>query len=162
MQLQEVERRHALPRQRAPRETALCERALQADSSLCGSLFSSGRAQSSRCHTRPCPGSTGRCQGNRSWGSPSTSCRCPQGRVLARHRHARGVGYADDSYFYAQLKAALKVLDTIPLGHCLHVICLNLGFLLFLLVKAPGGHSLHFRSPVSQLGTSTSISLPSL
>jgi hypothetical protein len=106
LQLQEVERRHALPRQRAPRETALCERALQADSSLCGSLFSSGRAQSSRCHTRPCPGSTGRCQGNRSWGS----CRCPQGRVLARHRHARGVGYADDSYFYAQLKAALKVL----------------------------------------------------
>ena len=30
------------------------------------------------------------------------------GRVLARHRRARGVGFADDSYIYAALKAALK------------------------------------------------------
>jgi hypothetical protein len=32
------------------------------------------------------------------------------GRVLARHRRARGIAFADDSYIYATLKAALQVL----------------------------------------------------
>jgi hypothetical protein len=32
------------------------------------------------------------------------------GRVLARHRRARGIAFADDSYIYAALKAALQVL----------------------------------------------------
>jgi hypothetical protein len=32
------------------------------------------------------------------------------GRVFARHRRARGVGFADDSYIYAALKAALNVV----------------------------------------------------
>ena len=31
------------------------------------------------------------------------------GRVFACHLRARGVGFADDSYIYAALKAALKV-----------------------------------------------------
>ena len=32
------------------------------------------------------------------------------GRVFARHRKARGVGFADDLNIYASLKTALKVL----------------------------------------------------
>ena len=32
------------------------------------------------------------------------------GRVFARHRNARGVGFADDLNIYASLKTALKVL----------------------------------------------------
>ena len=32
------------------------------------------------------------------------------GRVFARHRNARGVGFADDLNIYAFLKTALKVL----------------------------------------------------
>jgi hypothetical protein len=32
------------------------------------------------------------------------------GRVLARHRSARGFAFADDSYIYASLNSALKVL----------------------------------------------------
>jgi hypothetical protein len=35
------------------------------------------------------------------------------GRVLARHKRARGAAFADDSYVYATLKAALQVLAEI-------------------------------------------------
>ena len=35
------------------------------------------------------------------------------GRVLARHERARGEAFADDSYIYATLKAALQVLAEI-------------------------------------------------
>ena len=35
------------------------------------------------------------------------------GRVLARHERARGAAFADDSYIYATLKAALQVLAEI-------------------------------------------------
>jgi hypothetical protein len=36
------------------------------------------------------------------------------GRVLARHRRAREVAFADDSYIYASLKTALQVFVEIP------------------------------------------------
>jgi hypothetical protein len=64
-----------------------------------------------RGHTHHVKGTTGGQQGN---GLQMMSFSLSQhpiwGLVLARHRRARGVAFADDSYIYAALKAALKVM----------------------------------------------------
>ena len=44
---------------------------------------------------------------------PSSRCMEEKFRVLARHECAQGAAFADDSYIYATLKAALQVLAEI-------------------------------------------------
>jgi hypothetical protein len=70
-----------------------------------------------RGHTNHVNGTTGGQQGD---GLEMTRFSLSQhpiiGRVFARHRGARGAGFADDSYIYAALKAALKVLVELRQG----------------------------------------------
>ena len=67
-----------------------------------------------RGRTHHVTGTTGGQQGDgMEMGRYSLSQHPIWGRVLARHRCARGVAFADDSYIYAALKAALQVLAEI-------------------------------------------------
>ena len=72
---------------------------------------SNNRYRDPRGHTHHVKGTTGGQQGDGLEMMRYSLSQHPiMGRVFARHRNARGVGFADDLNIYASLKTALKVL----------------------------------------------------
>jgi hypothetical protein len=75
------------------------------------STNSNNRYPDHRGHTHHVKGKAGGQQGDGLEMMRYSLSQCPiMVRVFARHRHARGVGSADDLNIYAALKTALKVL----------------------------------------------------